>query len=102
MKKYKTQFARITDIFVSVTVVITAAVLVASGMAVTKINTEYMETGESVAKIVSERESTEIFFSLNGREFAPPESVGQYFESLKYFLPTPLNIVFYFADKFSM
>ena len=51
--KYKTQFSRITDTFIGVTAVILAAVLVVSGMAVTKINTEYMETGIKTAKIVA-------------------------------------------------
>ena len=73
MKSYKTQFAKITDTFISVTAVITAAILVASGLAVTKVNTEYMESGVRTAKIVSERENEEIFFSMNGRKFSPPE-----------------------------
>lgn len=40
MKSYKTQFARITDAFIGVTAIITAVTLVASGIAVSKINTE--------------------------------------------------------------
>ncbi len=99
MKSYKTQFAKITDTFISVTAVITAAILVASGLAVTKVNTEYMESGVRTAKIVSERENEEIFFSMNGRKFSPPESLSEKLKDSLYFLPAPLNAIYYFGEE---
>ena len=101
MKRYKSQFMRITDVFIGLTVIITAAMLVASGLAVTKINTEYMETGVRAVKIVAERENEEIFFSMNEKKFATPEKLGQRIEKAAYFLPAPLNTVVYFIDKIS-
>lgn len=99
MKKYKSQFMRITDVFVGLTVIITAATLVASGLAVTRINTEYMETGVRAVKLVAERENEEIFFSLNEKKFSAPEKLGQGLEKAVYLLPAPLNTVVYFIDK---
>lgn len=99
MKRYKTQFSRITDTFVSVTAVITAAILVASGLAVTKVNTDYTESGVKTAKIVSERENEEIFFSMNGRKFAPTQNIGNKLKFYAYFLPAPLNAVYYLGEK---
>ena len=97
--KYKTQFSRITDTFIGVTAVILAAVLVASGMAVTKINTEYMETGIKTAKVVAERENEEIFFSLNGRKFSPVQSMDEKLRTAVRLLPAPLNAVFYLGEE---
>ena len=97
--KYKTQFSRITDAFIGVTAVILAAVLVVSGMAVTKINTEYMETGIKTAKIVAERENEEIFFSLNGRKFSPAQSMDEKLKTAVRLLPAPLNAVFYLGEE---
>ena len=97
--KYKTQFSRITDTFIGVTAVILAAVLVVSGMAVTKINTEYMETGIKTAKIVAERENEEIFFSLNGRKFSPAQSMDEKLKTAALLLPAPLNAVIYLGEE---
>ena len=101
MKSYKSQFMRITDVFIGLTVIITAVTLVASGLAVTRINTEYMETGVRAVKIVAERENEEIFFSMNEKKFSTPENLGQRLKKASYFLPVPLNTVIYFIDKIS-
>lgn len=81
MKSYKTQFARITDAFIGVTAIITAVTLVASGIAVSKINTEYMATGIKTAKIVAERENEEIFFSLGGKKVFLSEKYKRKFQN---------------------
>lgn len=101
MKKYKTQFSRITDNFISVTAVITAATLVASGVAVSKINTEYMATGVKTAKIVAERENEEIFFSMGGKKFSSRDSLKGGIETIGYLLPAPLNTLYYLYEKVS-
>lgn len=99
MKSYKTQFARITDAFIGVTAIITAVTLVASGIAVSKINTEYMATGIKTAKIVAERENEEIFFSLGGKKFSSPKNIKDNFKTIGFFLPAPLNAVYYIYEK---
>ncbi len=99
MKSYKTQFARITDAFIGVTAIITAVTLVASGIAVSKINTEYMATGIKTAKIVAERENEEIFFSLGEKKFSSPKNIRDDIEIIGYLLPAPLNAVYYIYKK---
>lgn len=99
MKNYKTQFSRITDTFISVTAVITAAILIASGLAVTKINTEYMETGVKTAKIVAERENEEIFISMNGKKFSTQKNMEKIFDTVLYFLPAPVNALIYIGKE---
>lgn len=101
MKSYKTQFARISDAFIGVTAVITAVTLVASGIAVSKINTEYMATGVKTAKIVAERENEEIFFSLGEKKFSSPKRINDNIKTIGYLLPAPLNAVYYIYEKLS-
>mgnify|MGYP004496371395 FL=1 len=101
MKSYKTQFARISDAFIGVTAVITAVTLVASGIAVSKINTEYMATGVKTAKIVAERENEEIFFSLGEKKFSSPKRINDNIKTIGYLLPAPLNAVYYIFEKVS-
>ncbi|MCI6928178.1 MAG: hypothetical protein SOW51_06440 [Oscillospiraceae bacterium] len=101
MKSYKTQFARISDAFIGVTAVIMAATLVASGIAVSKINTEYMATGVKTAKIVAERENEEIFFSLGEKKFSSPKRINDNIKTIGYLLPAPLNAVYYIYEKVS-
>ena len=101
MKSYKTQFARISDAFIGVTAVITAVTLVASGIAVSKINTEYMSTGVKTAKIVAERENEEIFFSLGEKKFSSPKRINDNIKTIGYLLPAPLNAVYYIYEKVS-
>ena len=101
MKSYKTQYARISDAFIGVTAVITAVTLVASGIAVSKINTEYMATGVKTAKIVAERENEEIFFSLGKKKFSSPKRINDNIKTIGYLLPAPLNAVYYIYEKVS-
>ena len=101
MKSYKTQFARISDAFIGVTAVIMAVTLVASGIAVSKINTEYMATGVKTAKIVAERENEEIFFSLGEKKFSSPKRINDNIKTIGYLLPAPLNAVYYIYEKLS-
>lgn len=95
MENFRTQLRGIIEKFIGVTVIILAITLVASGFAVTKINTDYMETGVRTAKIIAERENEEIFFSLNGRKFSPSQKLGDKLETASYFMPAPLNALVY-------
>lgn len=99
MKSYKTQLERINEAFISVTVVIIAATLVASGIAVSKVNTEYMETGVKTAKIVAERENEEIFISLGGRKFSASKKLEEKFSNAARYLPAPLNGFVYLIEE---
>lgn len=99
MKSYKTQFSKITDAFIEVTAIITAVMLVTSGIAVSKINTEYMATGVKTAKIVAERENKEIFITLGDKKFSSSESLKTDISSIGYLLPAPLNTVYYIFEK---
>lgn len=101
MKRFKPQTRRIYEAFISLTVIIISVMLVASGLAVSKINTEYMESGVKAAKIIAQRENEEIFVSLNGRKFAPPQDIDEYLKTAAMFLPAPLNVVYYFCDGIS-
>lgn len=99
MKSFKSQTRKIYEVFISLSVIIASAMLVASGLAVSKINTEYMESGVKAAKIIAQRENEEIFVSLNGRKFAPPQEIDEYIETAAMLLPAPLNVVYYFCNE---
>lgn len=99
VKKIKTQARRITEAYIGATALITAAMLVMSGIAVTKVNTEYMSTGIKAAKIVAERENEEIFVSMNGRKFAASKDIEESLKTAVGFLPAPLNAVHYFVGE---
>lgn len=97
--KYKSQMRRINEFYIGFIVVIISAMLVMSGVAVSKINTEYMDTGVKAARIVAERENEEILVSMNGRKFSAPRQMSEYLQTAARLLPAPLNGIYFFFDE---
>lgn len=91
MKSDKTQISKILDGFVTTVVILTAATLVASGIAISKINTEYMTTGIKAAKIVAEHENKEISVSLDDNIIITREKDFLAVDKILSLLPPPIN-----------
>ena len=100
MKKNKSQTMRILDGFVTAVVVVTSATLVASGVCISRMNTEYLETGVRAAKIVAERESRQIFLTENESiKLVPDKNYYQIADKVLSFLPPPINTVYITAKE---
>lgn len=91
MKTEKNQISRILDGFVTTVVVLTAATIVASGIAISKINTEYMSTGVKAAKIIAERENREISISMDDNIIITRENDFSAVDKILSLLPPPVN-----------
>ena len=100
LKKDKTQTQKILDGFVTTVVLITSLTLVASGIAVSRMNTEYLETGVESAKIVAERDSRQIFISDSESTTYAPERDYSFMEKILSFLPPPVNTVYLALREF--
>ena len=94
MKKEKSQTAKIIDGFVTAVVVITAATLIASGISISRINTEYLETGVRAAKIVAERDSRQIFLSDSEAVIFSAKNKYEKAEKILAFMPPPINTAY--------
>lgn len=94
MKKEKSQTAAIIDGFVTAVVVITAATLIASGVSISRINTEYLETGVRAAKIVAERDSRQIFMTDSEKILFNADNKYDKVDTFLMFLPPPVNTVY--------
>ncbi|MCQ2485132.1 MAG: hypothetical protein MJ168_07340 [Clostridia bacterium] len=95
MPKEKTQTKRILDGFVTAVVIVTALTLIASGISISKINTEYLETGVRASKIVAERKSQQILVTQN--EAVLLKSDKKHYaaaDKILTFLPPPVNTVY--------
>ena len=100
MKKNKSQTMRILDGFVTAVVVVTSVTLVASGVCISRINTEYLETGVRAAKIVAERESRQIFLTENESiKLTPDKNYYKIADKVLTFLPPPINTVYLTAKE---
>ncbi len=98
MFKKKKQTMRILDGFLTAVIIISAVTLVCSGIAISKVNTDYMETGVRAAKIVAERESMQISVATHeGIKLAPRYNFP--IESILKFLPPPLNTAYFIAEE---
>lgn len=94
MSKEKTQIRRIIETYVTVIVLVISAILILSGIAISKINTDYMETGVRAGKIVAERENTEIsIITHDGIEIKPENDINTINKFLTL-LPPPINTTF--------
>ena len=93
MQKYKSRYMRIAELFIAVTVVISSAMLVASGIAVAKVNSEYMETGVRAAKIIAVRSSEQISVSLSDKLMYEGDG-GGLADKILTLLPPPVNTVY--------
>lgn len=100
MKKEKSQTLRIIDGFVTATVIAISATLVASGVSISRINTEYLETGVRAAKIVAARESKEIFLSESDAISLSLTENGFDVGKVIQLLPPPINTVYLTIKEF--
>ena len=101
MKKDKSQTMRILDGFVTATVIITSATLVASGVCISRINTEYLETGVRAAKIVAERENRQIFLTENESISLPSDKdFYRIADRVLTFMPPPVNTIYLTVKEF--
>ena len=95
MYKYKTQARRIAEAYITVVVLVTAVSLVITGIAVSKINTDYMRTGERAGKIVAERESTQISVTTHERlTLTTQHDFFRIADKILTFLPPPVNTTY--------
>lgn len=94
MKKKKTQSKRILDTFVTSIILIFSATLVASGIAISKINTDYMETGIRAGKIVAERANRQISVTTHEGLQITGESDPEVIDKIMRFIPPPVNTTY--------
>ncbi len=96
--KEKTQTMRILESFLTAVIVISAVTLVASGVAISKVNTDYMESGIRAAKIVAERESMQISVTTHkGLLLSPQKALP--IDTILKFLPPPVNTTYFIAEE---
>ena len=100
MKKEKTQTMRILDGFVTAVIIITAATLVAAGVSISRMNTEYLETGVRAAKIVAERDSRQIFLSGSEPLQLSSDEGFKIADKVMSLLPPPINTVYLTVKEF--
>ncbi len=92
---------RIADTFVAVTVIILSLTLIASGISISKINSDYLESGIRSAKIVAERESIQILLTKNNSLLLSPEkNYADTADKILTFLPPPVNTVYLTVKEF--
>ena len=100
MKSEKTQTRKIIETYITVVVLITAMMLVLSGIAVSKINTDYMETGVRAGKIVAERQSQQISLTTHeGIELKAKTDYLPVIDKIITCLPPPVNTTYLIAKE---
>jgi hypothetical protein len=100
MKTAKTQTRKIIETYITVVVFITAMMLVLSGIAVSKINTDYMESGVRAGKIVAERQSQQISLTTHeGIELNTQTDYLPVIDKVLTFLPPPVNTTYLIAKE---
>lgn len=100
MYKEKTQVRRIVNVYMTLVIIITAVTLVMSGIAISKINTDYMESGVRAGKIVAERESTQISVTTHeGILLTPKHDYLTVIDKVLTFLPPPVNTTYLMAKE---
>ncbi len=98
MKMQKSQAQRILDCFVTSVILIVAVTLVSSGIAISKINTDYMETGVRAGKIVAERKAQQISVTTHdGLTLTSEADPGMITDYLAY-LPPPVNTTYFLIE----
>ena len=102
MKKEKNQTQRIIDSFITSIILIFSFTLVGCGVAVSKINTDYMETGVRAGKIVAERESQQISVTTHdGIELRTQTNYLDVVDKILTYLPPPVNTTYLVAKEIS-
>ena len=99
MKYQKTQMQRIFDGFLTSVILILGMTTVASGIAVSKINTDYLETGVKAGKIVAERHAQQISLTTHDGLMLTGESDPEFFKKTLPFLPPPINTGYYLFEE---
>ena len=100
MKKEKNQTQRIIDSFITAVILIFSFTLVGCGVAISKINTDYMETGVRAGKIVAERESQQISVTMHdGIQLKTQTDYLQIADKILTYLPPPVNTTYLVAKE---
>lgn len=95
VNREKTQTQRIFDAYITVVVLITAAMLVVCGVAISKVNTDYMQSGVRAGKIVAERENMQISVTTHeGIELTTDQKYIEAIDKVLTFLPPPINTTY--------
>lgn len=101
MPKEKSQTKRILDGYVTAIVIVTALTLVASGISVSKINTDYLESGVRASKIVAERDSQQILVTQDKSILLKSDkNYPAIADKILTFLPPPINTVYLSVREF--
>lgn len=95
MLRSNSQLIGIINGFITAAVIIISISLVASGIAISKVNSEYMETGVRAAKIIAERENEQISVSLNDAMMYEGSSKAEILEKVLELMPPPVNTGYY-------
>ncbi|MDD6276749.1 MAG: hypothetical protein PUB20_08010 [Clostridia bacterium] len=95
MLRSNSQLIGIINGFITAAVIIISISLVASGIAISKVNSEYMETGVRAAKIIAERENEQISVSLNDAMMYEGSSKSEILEKVLELMPPPVNTGYY-------
>ena len=95
MYKEKSQTRRLIDAYITTVAIVTAATLVMTGVAISKINTDYMQTGERAGRIVAERQNEQISLTTHeGITIAPESDYLAVADKILTFLPPPVNTTY--------
>lgn len=100
MKYEKTQAQKVFDSFLTCVILILGLTVVASGIAVSKINTDYLETGVKSGKIIAERQAQQISLTTHDGLTLTSESDPDFFKKIFSFLPPPINTGYYIYNEF--
>lgn len=99
MKNEKNQTQRILDGFITSVILIFGITLVTSGIAISKINTDFLETGVYAGKIVAEREAQQISVTTNDGLTLKGESHPETFRKIITFFPPPINTTYMMLEE---
>ncbi len=99
MKREKTQTQRILDVFVTSVILIVGITLVTSGIAVSKINTDYLESGVATGKIIAEREARQISLTTHDGLKLTSEQNPETIKKVLTFLPPPINTTYMIVEE---
>lgn len=99
MKNEKTQTKRILDGFITSVILIFSITLITSGIAISKINTDYMETGIRAGKIVAEREAQQISVTTHDGLTLKGENNPETLKRIINFLPPPINTTYMMLEE---
>lgn len=100
MKNGRKQLTGIINGFITAAVIIISVSLVTSGIAISKVNSEYMETGVRAAKLIAERENEQISVSLNDAMMYEGNTQTERLEKVLELMPPPVNTGYYIYCEF--